>query len=276
MNILKTNIHIENISPFTILHLSDTHLCLADERNDEKKIKLAKSRTESFPQAEQMIKHIEEFNKESRHTIVHTGDLIDFVSFANLDAAKEFTDKNDVFMAAGNHEFSLYVGETFEDTAYRNQSLDLVQQAFKNNIRYSSRIINGVNFVAIDNSYYLFDEKQLNFLKEQTERPFPVILLLHTPLYTESLYTHMMNNLHNSCAYLMNVPTEKMTMYSDHRLRQQTADTTTTQAYDLIINCSEIKAILTGHLHFDYEDKITDTLTQYVTDCTTIRIVTFK
>ena len=36
-------------------------------------------------------------------TIVHTGDLIDFVSEANLDAAKKFTAENDVFFAAGNH-----------------------------------------------------------------------------------------------------------------------------------------------------------------------------
>lgn len=276
MDILKTDIHIENILPFTILHMSDTHLCLADNRNDERKIKLAENRTKSFPQAEQMIKDVEKFNSETNYTIVHTGDLIDFVSFANLDATKKFTDKNDVFMAAGNHEFSLYVGEAFEDTAYRNQSLALVQQAFKNNIRYSSRIINGINFVAIDNSYYLFDEEQLNFLKEQTAGPFPVILLMHTPLYTESLYNHMMNDLHNSCAYLMNVPAEKITMYNAHRLRQQTADETTKQAYELIVNSNNIKAILTGHLHFDYEDKITDKLTQYVTACTTLRIVNFN
>ncbi len=276
MNILNTNIHIENIHPFTILHLSDTHLCLADDRNDERKIKLAERRTKSFPQAEKIIRDVERFNIETKYTIVHTGDLIDFVSFANLDAAKEFTDTNDVIMAAGNHEFSLYVGEAFEDAAYRNQSLPLVQQSFKNNIRYSSRIINGVNFVAIDNSYYLFDAEQLNFLKEQIQKPFPVVLLLHTPLYTESLYNHMINSLHNDSAYLMNVPTEKMSMYSDYRLRQQKADNATLQAYKIITTGSNIKAILTGHLHFDYEDKITDSLTQYVTDCTSVRIVTFN
>ena len=146
-------------------------------------------------------------------------------------------------MAAGNHEFSLYVGEAFEDAAYRNQSLSLVQQSFKNNIRFSSRIINEINFVAIDNSYYLFDETQFNFLKEQTEGPYPCILLLHTPLYTESLYHHMMNDLQNSCAYLMNVPAEKMTMYDPHRLRQQSPDPITKQAYDLIVNNDKIKAI---------------------------------
>ena len=34
------------------------------------------------------------------------------------------------FMAAGNHEYSLYVGEAFEDEAYKIQSFALVQIRF--------------------------------------------------------------------------------------------------------------------------------------------------
>ena len=63
-------------------------------------------------------------------------------------------------MAAGNHEYSLYVGEAWEDAAYRNQSLATVQEAFINNIRMAARVIGGVNFVALDDGYYLFEEEQ--------------------------------------------------------------------------------------------------------------------
>ncbi len=276
MNIIKTNINIENVEPFTLIHMSDTHLCLADNRNDERKIELAERRTKSFPQAEKMIQDVNAFNRDTNYTIVHTGDLIDFVSFANLDAARAFTDQNDVFMAAGNHEFSLYVGEAFEDEAYRNQSLALVQDSFKNNIRFASRKINGINLIAIDNSYYRIDQEQLEQLKAELSLPMPAILFLHVPLYTPAMYNCMLCDHQSKDAALMNVPEEKMSSYSDYRYRQQKADKTTKQAYDLIVSSKNIKAIFTGHLHFDYEDKITETLTQYITGCTTSRIISFN
>ena len=53
---------------------------------------------------------------------------VDVVEQLAIDRAKEFCETVDVFMAAGNHEFSLYVGEAWEDEAYRNQSLALVFQ----------------------------------------------------------------------------------------------------------------------------------------------------
>ncbi len=273
---IHTTIHIGASEPFKMIHISDTHLCFADERDDDRKIKLAADRSVRFPQAENILKAVEEFNIDRNYTIIHTGDLIDFVSYANLEAAKNFTDHNDVIMSVGNHEFSLYVGEAFEDDAYKNQSLDRVQQAFKNNIRYSSRIINGINFIAIDNSYYTVNKEQLEFLQKQCDADIPIILLLHIPLYTEALYYHMMIDKNCNDAAIMNVPPEKMTKYSDFRRTQQTSDEITKQAYEFIVNCKNIKAILTGHLHFDYENQITTNLTQYITGKTSIRILEFN
>ena len=43
MNILKNYIHIGVDEPFCVLHASDTHLTLCDERNDERKQELAAS-----------------------------------------------------------------------------------------------------------------------------------------------------------------------------------------------------------------------------------------
>ena len=57
--------------------------------------------------------------KEYGVPIIHTGDLIDFVSLANLERAERFISENDCFTVAGNHEFSLYVGEAKEDAASR-------------------------------------------------------------------------------------------------------------------------------------------------------------
>lgn len=277
MRIVETKISVGANTPFSVLHISDTHLTLADEFDNERKHELAQKRSEieAFRETEAVRKTASEMSKKEGLPIFHTGDLIDFVSHANLKVAKEFAEENDLFLAAGNHEFSQYVGEAEEDAAYRNQSLALVQSAVKNDIRFSSRVINGVNFVALDNSYYLIEENQLECLQAEVEKGLPVVLLLHTPLYEQSLYNHHRNKKEHSPVYLMNVPQEKMEYYSTERYKQQKADFVTEKAYDYILSEPAIKAILAGHLHYDFESTINQKLPQFITGCSTIRKVEF-
>lgn len=277
VKIIETKISVGANAPFSVLHISDTHLTLADEFDNERKHELAQKRSEikDFREKEAVIKTASEISKKEGLPIFHTGDLIDFVSHANLKAAKKFAEENDLFLAAGNHEFSQYVGEAEEDADYRNQSLALVQAAFKNDIRFSSRVINGVNFVALDNSYYLIEEKQLECLKDEVEKGLPIVLLLHTPLYEESLYTQHRNKKEHSPVFLMNVPQEKMEYYSPERYKQQRADSATENAYDYILSEPAIKAILAGHLHYDFESAIDQKLPQFITGCSTIRKIEF-
>ena len=236
---------------------------------------MAKSRKQWFSVAEEVLEQASAYAKENDYTICHTGDLLDFVSWANIDRAKSFCQENDVFMAAGNHEFSQYVGEAWEDAAYRNQSFDKVQAAFHNNIRFSCREVNDVNLVAIDNGYYLFEQEQLYALKEVAMQGKPMILFMHTPLYTERLYDFSKARGGDSVS-LMATPVEKMSWYSEHRFRQQRADAVTKEAYDYIMTEPWIKAIITGHLHVNYEERLTSGAVQFVTSCTDVREITVK
>lgn len=269
MKVLKNHIRIGIEKPFTILHASDTHIAYADDRNDERKVKLAEQRTRHFPEARENLEFLKNKSTAENRTIIYTGDLIDFVSELNIEKAKEFTDSVDIFMAAGNHEFSLYLGEEKEDTAYRNRSLSKVQAVFKNNIRFSSREINGVLFVAIDNSYYLFDEEQLDFLKAECSKGLPVILCMHTPLYTRELFDYMREGK-SVPAYLMSVPEELMKDYSEDRFLQQKQDELTARAFNFIINCDTIKALITGHIHKDYVGLVNGKM-QIASDVSTVR-----
>ena len=276
MKYLSNELNVGAEKPFTLLHVSDTHLCLADDRDCERKIQLAANRAPRFPEAEATLAEIERVAKEKNLTIAHTGDLLDFVSWKNIDEAKRFCDENDVFMAAGNHEFSQYVGEAVEDAAYRNQSLEKVQAAFKNDIRFASRKINGVNLIAIDNGYYLFEQEQLDALKAEIALGLPIILFMHTPLYAEDLYQFHKDREKHPIAYQMAVPEEYMKNYPEDRYRQQKADAVTQEAYDLIVGCPLVKALITGHLHFDFEGKVHENLPQIVTGCTTLRELHIK
>ncbi len=273
MSLIETKMKIGVDSPFSVIHISDTHLTYADMRDGERKVELAEKRSRIFPHAEEVLQKTSKLSKEKNIPVVHTGDLIDFVSVKNVERAKLFCDENDLFMAAGNHEFSLYVGEAKETAEYRNISLSFVQSAFKNDIRMSSRIINGVNFVAIDNGYYFFEEEQFIFLRKEVEKGLPIILLMHTPLYEKNLYDVMMSRC--ECAYLMGVPEKLMECYSQYRREQQGADETTKKVIEYIASQNLIKGIVAGHEHINYEGMFADRIPQIITACANIRIIEF-
>ena len=120
-------------------------------------------------------------------------------------------------MAAGNHEYSKYVGEATEDHAYKMSSYPSVQAAFGNDLLFASREINGLNLVAVDNTYYQFNSLQLALLKKEIEKGMPILMLVHNPFYTEELYDTMMNIRKQPCPYVVGCPEEKLSGCSQHR-----------------------------------------------------------
>ena len=116
----------------------------------------------------------------------------------------------------------------------------------------------------IDNSYYRFEKPQLEALFSRNRFGLPIILFSHVPLFELTLYKISMER--NECAYLTSTPEELMNSYSEYRYRQQKADDITLETTGADKTEPLIKAIfLTGHLHYDYELMLTDTLRQYVT-----------
>ena len=266
MNIIDTKLHIGVEKPFTVIHMSDTHLTLADLRDGERKVTLAEKRVKHFPHAEEMLTLADELSRQYHAPILHTGDLIDFVSLANLERAKEFVDSHDLFMAAGNHEFSLYVGEAFEDETYKAQTFDRVQAAIgTNDLRFASRVVNGINLIAIDDSYYSFSKKALESLKQEAEKGLPILLFLHTPLYTPELYDLIINQYHVDNCSLAGVPAELMEGYNDHRYRQQIATPQTKRFLEYLYQLDLLKAIFAGHLHYSHQSPLVNGVMQYVT-----------
>lgn len=259
-------------TPFHLLHISDTHFTLADERDCERKRTLANNRRACFADAEQTLTKAEEYARINDAMIVHTGDLTDFVSEANLDRARRFTEENDVLFAAGNHEFSLYVGEAVEDEAYRNQSLAKVQAAFKNDIRFTARQRHGVNLIAIDDSYYQFDAEQLEALRKEIERGLPILLFMHVPLYEPAMFEDMMQR--EGCGFLTATPESGLSRdQSESRRNYMRANKITQETVQIIQNEPLIKAVFAGHVHHSFEGFLRPSLPQYVTGLQDLRLI---
>ena len=273
--IRKITIPVGATTPFSALHVSDSHLTRTDERDNQRKAELAQGRKKIFPQAEENFDASIEYARKNGLLLLHTGDLIDFVSHANLDYVKQKLKGVNCLISAGNHEYSQYVGEAKEDEAYKAQSFDKVQASYPNNLRFDSRIINGVNFVAIDDVYYNFTKEHKELMKEEIKKGLPIVMICHVPLYTPELYAIMMHQNKGRCAYVTGAPLELTQTYEQdpnrppheqwrNRSVQQQSDKETLDFIKWLKKQPLLKAIICGHLHLFYQGTFSPTAMQYI------------
>lgn len=263
MKLIQSTVRIGLEKPVKLLHVTDTHLALADERDDERKHALAKRLGD--PDKEKYLKEHIAYAEEHCDLLVHTGDLMDFVSYANVDYAREVVKHEKFFFIAGNHDYSQYVGEAWEDNAYRMNSYMQMGYGLGVPMFFNNRIVGGVNIVGVDNSYYLFEDWHLWRLQREVKKGLPVILAFHDPLFEQSLYDHHMRQNPHEPTYLVGCDEEHLLPYSEFRAVQQRPDAPTLRFIDYVKHEPAIKAILTGHLHFSFESNVAENLPQFVT-----------
>lgn len=270
----KITINVGATSPFSALHISDTHLTRVDGRNDERKINLAASRSRIFPWAEHYFDVAVRYAREKRLMLLHTGDLQDFVSEANLEFIEEQLGLGQWFASAGNHEYSQYVGEAKEDAAYKALSYAKVQAAYPNDLKVASQVVNGVNFVAIDDVYYNVTAEQHELLRREVEKGLPIVLMCHVPLYTPEHCRTILAGNRGKAGNVTGAPLEITETYESNPNRpaseqwrnrsvQQRADKPTLEFVAWLKQQPLLKAILCGHTHEFYQERFSPTAIQY-------------
>ena len=270
MSIVKRELNIGLPKPLRVLHISDIHLTYADSRDCEKKRNIAKGRTEAFGKygdIPALFDKYMSYGRENCDLIVCTGDIMDFVSAANLDELRRVCAEDNFIFAVGNHEFAQYIGDPKEDFYYKMQSYTDVQSCVPTNIDFASTVVGGINFVTLDNVYYDFTEKQLELLKAECKKEYPIILCMHTPIYEEKLFDKVTGG-GKWVSFLCGCPTERINYYPKDRFEQQKADDMTMKVAEFITTQPQIKAILSGHCHRFEECTFPSGLVQYVADGT--------
>lgn len=265
LKIESTTIKVGATKPFKALHISDTHLTYADERNDERKRELAKSRRGLFGETTPMLDASIAHAQKNNELLIHTGDLTDFVSEQNLDVVREkFGADFDRIVSTGNHEFSQYMGEAPETEEYKQQSFPKVQNAYPNNLAYYSKVVNGVNFIAFDDVYFYVAEDLRDQFESDVAKGLPIVAMCHIPFYVPELFEPAIK-VWRSCAHLIGVPAELIKeRYAPGCVEPQTPNKTTLDFIDRLKKEPLLKAILCGHLHFSWVGKFSETATQYV------------
>lgn len=245
IKIIKSELKLGAISPFKLLHVTDSHIALDDPGQSF-------GRFEIFPDAERFFEQTAEYAKTNNIPILHTGDFIDFTSGANLEYIDKHLAPLDYMYAAGNHDFCHRVGFAREDKQYKLDQMKLTAPHIRCNLHFDSRVINGVNIVTLDNSYYLMTEGQIDLLRAEAAKGLPIILAMHNPLYTKE-YADIILGEGNKCSYLCGAPEEYTSKYPEDRRLQQTPDEATLKAIDYILSELLIKAVIVGHTHRNYE-----------------------
>ena len=187
LNPITLQMHLGLEKPVRILHLTDPHLALTYETESEDCRSFSAHRRDvffreaNFPQRDP-VGYLEDAMQyaENFDCTVITGDVLDLVFERSKDEARRILAGKDYLFCAGNHEFCKRgVPETF---ATRPQLAEEVQPIFRGNMFFESRVVGGVNVVALDNSFLLITEEQLRLLKKEVSRGLPILLFCHCPI----------------------------------------------------------------------------------------------
>lgn len=230
----RFHIHVGLEKPVRILQFTDVHLSLADEVDgDDMKQHAASRRNVFFREGEYperdpvgFLQDALEYAKQFDCTVI-TGDVLDFTSHANCETAKRLLAGHDYLFCAGNHEFCPKVG--IPDSFDRMHEIyGDIQGNFRGSMYFESRIVGGLNLIAIDNSYYVWTEEQFALLRKEVERGYPILIFCHVPM---------------TCNQLDHNPPHK----DLHASEEEVAVTRAMTKY--IVEEPMIKGIFAGHWH---------------------------
>lgn len=253
MEFLKSTIKIGLEKPVGFLHISDTHLPKddpADEKNGEFRAKAEADLIEAL-----------EYADRNGLYVLHTGDIMTYWNEKNLKTIDRLFGGRDYIFAVGNHDFC-HEGGYFDDPENIERNIKLVAPHFPHNLVFYAKVIGGVNVVSVLNGFFRISEGQLEMLRAEVAKGYPVILCMHVPFFTQE---HAAARLaRGNCAHLL-APTEEYLACYPEKFQFQRADEMTLRAMEYIKSEPAIKAIIAGHTHMNWEE---------VLDGGTIQIVT--
>lgn len=244
---------------FTIIMLADTHLFRDDVRGlaykgysgrmagayHQTSHFLTKEPTnpeESFEKTLDIAKY------ENAKLVALVGDIFSFPSEAAIEWAFEKLKQSNLpfLYVAGNHDWH-YEGMTGSGTQLREtwtheRLLPLYQHQ---NPLMSAVEINGVRFMALDNSTYEITPEQLEFFRNQTGKGKPVVLMMHIPLYAPG------RSIGFGCANPV-WGAQSDTNYELERRERwpESGHTETTMTfYSEVLAANNLLGVLAGHIH---------------------------
>ena len=265
---LETIIAIEGLTnPLTILQISDSHISCDNESDREYEIYSAR-----MNQAYPLVDHyktcekvtpmqcfsdlMELAKKENVDLIALTGDILNYPSATAVERVCNLLDDTNIphIYVSGNHDWHYEGMPGTADQLRLKWATERLKPLYSGGIFFSSRILNGINMVVIDNSTYQINEEQLEFYKQQQARPEPIMLFAHIPIFMPTL---------GICCGHPDWGSDTDTGYQVERRERWSENgnkASTTEFVNQVMNTRKLIGIFTGHWHqsraIKYQDKI--------------------
>lgn len=250
--------------PFSILHISDTHLCsaYADELTYDRRAVVVRNSVFGGRQ-EEALRDSLAWAKANVDAVLHTGDLVDFQTCANFDLVKRyFGTAPDMFGCLGNHEFQRHKeGEPIRcATEYNALSAEELRQVFRFDPYLQSTVLGGVNFVAMQQVYGFVTVDQVERFREEAKKGLPIVLCMHVPFFTDNIWQASCK-FWSGCGSRFGSDTVKSARGD---FKRQLEDRTTSDFVAYLRKEPLLKAVLAGHLHITVQDRFSPTAMEYL------------
>ena len=250
-----------------ILFLADTHLSLCDERDPELQDKAAQ-RYASFADAEgrkadETFRAWMEYIKwEQPELVIFGGDILDSAMYASIDLLKEeWADLPCPYVySMGNHDFE-YGTEYYTQTAFENYlpRLETVSEARDG---FQMKDCGDYLVFALDDYNNRYAPQALEGFREAAASGKPILLVTHVPLEPmtddRSLIEASIDAWGASGDGKSRVVLGRDGLGMD--------ETTLALAGEILAQDSPVCHVLAGHVHFPHEDRLTDRISQTVTE----------
>ena len=243
--------------PFTVLHISDSHLTAAYDDEPEKIRQFAKKRTTTFGgRQEEALRDSIAWAKVHCDCLVHTGDMVDLASRANLDLVKKyFGEGGDMMLGClGNHEYYYCQGREPEPEEKKNAIRAALKDAFPFELSLSSSVRNGVNFVMLDNSTGMITADQATQFEAEVKKGLPIIIGMHCPF--------MLRNMVQAARRFWRKDDYKY-IHDMSGFKENYKDKTTEDFVAYLRAQPLLKGILCGHGHIGAVDRFSTTALEY-------------
>jgi len=249
--------------PFSILHISDTHFTAAYPHEDAKKQELKRKRTQTFGgRQEEALRDSLAWAKKNVDYVLHTGDLIDWQSEANFALVKKYYGEaaGTLFGSVGNHEYLLSEVKERREEAFKDLTRANVKAAYPFDIVFNSTVVNGVNFVTMDDVYGYVTPNQVVKFRAEAAKGWPIVLCMHVPFLTDGIWLAH-EKFWRDAGKKFTSDTEPPSR-GDRKVQLEDPATRDFIAY--LKTEPLLKAILAGHLHITVQERFSPTAIQYV------------
>ena len=262
LTIAYAHVEVGATKPFSVFHISDTHLTAAYPHEEIFRLGKATARGNLFGgHQEESLRDSLAWAKQNSDYVLHTGDLIDWQSEANFDLVKKYYGET-VFGSMGNHEFYTYLLDekhTWREP-FKERSWKILKEKYPVDARFSAKVVNGVNFICMDDVFGTVQPDQVERFHAETKKGLPMVLAIHVPILTPELwrftrrYWSQCNTKYVSAA--LPDPSDD--------LKRQLEDPTTRDFIAYLKTETLLKCILAGHQHLMAEEQFSPTARQYI------------